>query len=41
MQAPKTSYKDVKSIVEEDLGAPIDSMFSEFAESPIASASLA
>lgn len=40
MQAPKTCYADVKSIVEEDLGAPIDTIFSEFAEAPIASASL-
>lgn len=40
MQAPKTSYEDVKSIVETELGRKIDEVYSEFAEEPLASASL-
>jgi len=40
MQAPKTSFEDVKSIVELELGRKIDEVYSEFAEEPLASASL-
>lgn len=40
-QAPKTPWEDVKAIVEQDLGAPIEQLFSKFSETPVASASLA
>ena len=40
MQAPKSSFEDVKSIVEEELGQKIDDLFSHFEKTPIASASL-
>ena len=40
MEAPRTCYADVKSIVEEDLGCKIEEIYSEFAETPLASASL-
>jgi len=40
MQAPKTSYEDVKSIVDSELGKPLEEVYSEFDEKPIASASL-
>lgn len=40
MQAPKTSYEDIKSIVELELGKPLDEVYSEFDHKPIASASL-
>ena len=40
MQAPKTSYEDVKSIVELELGKPLEEMYSEFDQKPLASASL-
>ena len=37
----KTKYEErFKSIVEEDLGCKIEEVFSEFAEQPLASASL-
>jgi predicted unusual protein kinase regulating ubiquinone biosynthesis (AarF/ABC1/UbiB family) len=39
-QAPKTGFQDVKSIVEEELGDKIENIYSEFAEEPVASASL-
>ena len=41
MEAPFSNFKDVKQIVEEDLGSRLTEVFSEFAETPIASASLA
>ena len=40
MQAPRSSYEDVKSIIEGELGAKIDDLFSEFSKTPVASASL-
>ena len=40
MEAPKTCFEDVKSIVEEDLGCKIEEVYSEFSEQPLASASL-
>jgi ubiquinone biosynthesis protein len=40
MKAPTTKYNDVKFIVEEELGQPIENVFSEFEEKPLASASL-
>ena len=41
MQAPKTSFKDVKEIVELELGVKsLDEIFTEFDEEPLASASL-
>ena len=40
MQAPKTAYRDVKDIVELELGQPLFDVFSEFDEKPLASASL-
>ena len=39
-QAPTTCWKDVKSVVELELGKPISQVFSEFDEKPFASASL-
>ena len=39
-QAPRTSYEDVKTIVESELGKPLESVFSEFEVNPVASASL-
>jgi predicted unusual protein kinase regulating ubiquinone biosynthesis (AarF/ABC1/UbiB family) len=41
MKAPTTKYSDVKSIVEGELGRPINEVFIEFDENPLASASLA
>jgi len=40
MAAPKTEYKDIKSIVESELECKLEDIFSEFEEKPIASASL-
>lgn len=40
MKAPTTKYSDVKSIVEQELGQPLENYFSEFEETPLASASL-
>ena len=40
MQAPRTKYDDVKQIVELELGQKLEDVFSEFAEKPLASASL-
>jgi ubiquinone biosynthesis protein len=40
MQAPKTAFEDVKSIVELELGKPLGEVYSEFDEKPLASASL-
>ena len=40
MQAPKTAYEDVKSIVELELGRKLEDVYSEFDEKPLASASL-
>ena len=39
-QAPKTKYEDVKTIVEAELGKPLEEIYSEFDKEPIASASL-
>ena len=41
MQAPTTPYDEVKRVLEEDLGRPLEQVFSEFSERPVASASLA
>ena len=40
MNAPKTDFKDVKSIIEEESGRKLEEIFSEFSEKPLASASL-
>ena len=40
MYAPKTSFEDVKAIVESDLGCKLEDHYSEFEQKPIASASL-
>ena len=40
MKAPKTSFEDVKSIVELELGQKLEDIYEEFDEKPIASASL-
>ena len=40
MQAPKTSYEDVKSIVELELGQKLEDIYEEFDHKPLASASL-
>ena len=41
MQAPKTSYKDVKTIVESELNVKsLDDIFIDFEQEPLASASL-
>ena len=39
--APTSPIKAVRQVLEEDLGQPIEEVFSEFSEKPIASASLA
>ena len=39
--APTSPIEDVKRIVEEDIGRPLKEVFSEFSETPVASASLA
>ncbi len=40
MQAPKTSFQDVRKIVESELGQKLETVFSSFEEKPLASASL-
>ena len=40
-EAPTTAWKDVKAIVEEDLGRPIHEVYSRFEQTAVASASLA
>ena len=40
-QAPQDAFHQVKRVVEQDLGAPLADIFTEFDEHPIASASLA
>jgi len=40
MHAPRTSFEDVRSIVELELGIKLDEAFSEFDQKPLASASL-
>ena len=40
-QCPESSYEDIDSMFQEDLGVSIDEMFSEFANEPIGTASLA
>ena len=40
MYAPKTPFHDVRSIIESDLGGKLEDHFSEFSETPLASASL-
>ena len=40
MQAPKSSYEDVKSIVEDELGGKVEDFFSSLEKTPVASASL-
>ena len=41
MKAPTTDFKDVRLIIEQETGRKLEEIFSEFAEKPIASASLA
>ncbi len=38
--APSSTWSDVRALVEEDLGAPIDRLFASFDENPFASASI-
>jgi len=40
-QVPPERFADVRDVVESDLGAPLESLFSEFAEEPLAAASIA
>ncbi|CAJ0569556.1 unnamed protein product, partial [Mesorhabditis spiculigera] len=40
-QAPKSSYRDVRFVVERELGGKLEDHFTEFSESPIGAASLA
>ena len=40
-QVPAESFADVRRTVEDDLGRPLEEVFDEFAESPIAAASIA
>lgn len=40
MRAPKTKFEDVRAILEEELGQSLETVFSEFDQEPIASASL-
>ncbi len=40
-EVPAESFEDVRRVVEEDLGKPLAEVFSEFATSPIAAASIA
>ena len=39
-QAPRSSSRQIRAVVEAELGAPIDQLFSEFDDVPIASASI-
>jgi ubiquinone biosynthesis protein len=40
-QVPPETFADVRRVVEEDLGAPLETLFTEFAEEPLAAASIA
>jgi aarF domain-containing kinase len=40
-QCPVSSFKEVKQIVEQDLGRPLEELYASFGQLPIASASLA
>jgi ubiquinone biosynthesis protein len=40
-QVPPERFADVRAVVEADLGRPLETVFSEFAEEPIAAASIA
>ncbi|HYU61742.1 MAG TPA: AarF/UbiB family protein [Solirubrobacterales bacterium] len=40
-QVPPETFADVRKVVEDDLGAPLGTLFSEFAEEPLAAASIA
>ena len=40
-QVPPETFADVRRVVEDDLGAPLETLFSEFAEEPLAAASIA
>lgn len=39
-QAPRSSSHEIRGVVEEDLGAPLDRLFAEFEADPVASASI-
>ena len=41
MKAPTTEFEHVREIVESELGKPLNEVFTEFSETPLASASLA
>ena len=41
MECPKSRTKSVREVIEEDLKQPLESMFTDFEEVPLASASLA
>ena len=40
MAAPETSFSDVRSILESEFGQPLEEIFAEFEQKPLASASL-
>ncbi|MFQ5696663.1 MAG: ABC1 kinase family protein [Myxococcota bacterium] len=40
-RVPARAFSEIRSVVEEDLGRPLESVFSEFERTPLASASLA
>src|SRR2546430_17333469 len=40
-QVPPETFADVRKVVESDLGAPLETLFSKFAEEPLAAASIA
>ncbi len=40
-QVPAETFADVRRTIEDDLGVPLDDVFAEFAETPIAAASIA
>ena len=40
-QVPPETFADVRAVVESDLGAPLPAVFAEFAEEPLAAASIA
>ena len=38
--APKVSFKDMRKVIEADLGEPLEDVFDEFEEEPLAAASI-
>jgi predicted unusual protein kinase regulating ubiquinone biosynthesis (AarF/ABC1/UbiB family) len=39
-RAPRSSLREIRGVIEEDLGAPIDALFAAFDDEPLASASI-